>query len=394
MPPSSQRIEKARAKMGPFLNFFLHSTFAREGRQPGACLFVTGDPQEGPPEGFVPSLQQAAVPQNPNWFGYKMSEPASQAAVAASLLAQTGLAYAPEDIALTNGAFAGLATLLMALTDPGDEVVFNSPPWFFYEGMIAGNGLVPVRVRVRMDNFDLDLAAIEAALTPRTRAVLVNTPNNPTGRVYPPETLQALGDLLESASRRFGRPIYLISDEAYSRLLFDGRQHHSPAKYYANTCVIYTYGKTLLTPGQRMGYVALPPAMPDRAELRDAIFAAQIMVGYAFPNALLQYALPELEKQSIDLTRLERRRDRMIRALRGMGYELHQPEGTFYLLPRSPILDDWDFTERLAARQVFVLPGVVVEMPGYFRISLTASDDMVDRALPVFAEVLTSLTAG
>jgi len=393
MPASSRRIQDATTRLGPFLNFFLNSTFAREGRRPGACLFVTGDPQEGPPAGFVESLQRAAVPHNPNWFGYKNSEPAAQAIVAASLLAQTGLEYLPDDIAMTNGAFAGLATLFLTLTDPGDEVIFNSPPWFFYEGMIAGGGATPVRVRVRLDNFDLDLAAIEAALTPRTRAVLVNTPNNPTGRIYPEDTLRGLADLLTTASARFGHPIYLISDEAYNRILYDGRQHHSPAKYYANTCVVYTYGKTLLTPGQRMGYIALPPAMPDRAEVRAAIFAAQLLVGFAFPNALLQYALPELEQQSIDLSRLQRRRDRVVRALRGMGYEMHQPEATFYVLPRSPLPNDGDFTERLAARQVFVLPGLAVEMPGYFRISLTGSDDMVDRALPVFAEVLASLTA-
>lgn len=390
--PSSHRMTEATTRMGPFLNFFLHSTFAREGRRPGACLFVTGDPQEGPPEGFVASVQRAAEPQHGNWFGYKMSEPEAQAAIVATLRARTGLDYQPEDIALTNGAFAGLATLFLALTDPGDEVIFNSPPWFFYDSMIAGSGATPVRVRVRMDDYDLDLAAIDAALTPKTRAVLVNSPNNPTGRIYPPETLQGLADLLESASRRFGHPIYLISDEAYSRILFDGRQFHSPAKYYANTCVVYTYGKTLLTPGQRIGYIALPPAMPGRVELRNTLFGAQLLTGYAFPNAILQYALPELEQQSIDLTHLERRRDRVVRALRGMGYELHQPEATFYLLPRSPLPDDWDFTERLAARQVFVLPGVAVEMPGYFRISLTGSDDMVDRALPVFAETLASLT--
>lgn len=392
MSATSRRILGATAHMGPFLNFFNNSTFAREGRRPGACLFVTGDPQEGPAEGFVASLQKAAVPQHPNWFGYRLSEPAGQAVVAASLRAQTGLDYQPEDIALTNGAFAALATLYTALTDPGDEIIFNSPPWFFYEGMIAGSGAVPVRVRVRPDTFDLDLAAIEAALTPQTRAVLVNSPNNPTGRIYPPETLRALADLLTAASQRYGRPIYLISDEAYNRILYDGRKFYSPALYYPNTCVVYTYGKTLLSPGQRLGYIALPPAMPNRPELRNAIFAAQILVGFAFPNALLQYALPELEQQSIDLTRLERRRDRVIRALRGMGYELHQPEGTFYLLPRSPIPDDNDFTERLAARQVFVLPGTAVEMPGYFRISLTGNDDMVDRALPVFAEVLAALT--
>ncbi|MCC7359879.1 MAG: aminotransferase class I/II-fold pyridoxal phosphate-dependent enzyme [Anaerolineales bacterium] len=378
------------------MNFFLNSTFAREGNRPGACVFVAGDPWEGPPLGFVESLQRAAVPQNPNWFGYRNYVPEAQAAVAAGLRARTGLAYADEDVLLTNGAFAGLAALCLAVLDPGDEVIFNSPPWFFYESMLAGSGAVPVRVRVRADDYDLDLAALEAALTPRTRAVLVNSPNNPTGRIYPPATLQALADLLTRASARLGRVLYLISDEAYKHILFDGRKHYSPALYYPHTLVVYTYGKTLLTPGQRLGYLALPPDMPaaDRAELRQTIFGAQFLIGFAFPNALLQYVLPELEQQHVDLTRLERRRDRFIRALRGMGYSVHQPEGAFYLLPRSPIPNDWAFTEQLAARQVFVLPGQAVEMPGFFRISLTGSDDMVDRALPAFAETLAGLNAG
>ncbi len=392
MPVSSRRIVDAAARLAPVLNFFTNSRFAREGDRPGACLFVTGDPQEGPPNGFVESLQRAAVPQNPNWFGYRNNEPAAQRAAAAGLQAQTGLAYEPDDIALTNGAFAALATLMLALTDPGDEVIYNSPPWFFYEAMIASSGALPVRVRVNLETYDLDLAALEAALTRRTRAVLVNTPNNPTGRIYPADTLKALADLLTKASARYGHRIYLISDEAYSRILFDGRQHVSPALFYPNTCVVYTYGKTLLTPGQRIGYIALPPTMPDRAELRGSVFAAQHLSGYSFPNALLQYALPELEQQTIDLARLERRRDRVVRALRGMGYQLHQPEATFYVLVRSPVPDDVGYTERLAARQVFVLPGTAVEMPGYFRISLTGNDDMVDRALPVFAEVLAALT--
>jgi len=194
-----------------------------------------------------------------------------------------------------------------------------------------------------------------------------------------------LAQLLSDHSTRQGRPIFLLSDEAYSRILFDGRPFHSPTAYYPNTFLMYTYGKTLLTPGQRMGYIALPPTMPDREALRPALTASQLTTGYAFPNALLQYALPELEGLSIDLAHLQRKRDTLVHALREAGYDVHLPEGTFYLLPRSPLADDWAFVERLAEHNILCLPGIVAEAPGYFRISLTANDDMLERALPGFA---------
>jgi aspartate aminotransferase len=240
--------------------------------------------------------------------------------------------------------------------------------------------------------FDLDLNTIAAAITKRTRAILVNSPNNPTGKIYSPETLTALASVLAAASERNGRTIYLLSDEAYCRIVYDGREYHSPTEFYPNTFLLYTYGKTLLTPGQRLGYIALPPTMPNRELLRNAIFVSQLVSGYAFPNALLQHALPDLEKLSIDITHLQSKRDRMVAALREMGYELHVPEGTFYLLPRSPLADDLAFIELLAQRDVFCLPGRAVEMPGYFRVSLTANDEMIDRALPKFAAAMQQAT--
>src|SRR5262249_12384139 len=223
--------------------------------------------------------------------------------------------------------------------------IFVSPPWFFYEALISARGARPVRVKMDPATFDLDLAAIAAAITERTRAILVNSPNNPTGKIYPPETLAGLARVLTEASSRIGHTIYLLSDEAYSRIIYDGRQFHSPSTYYPNTFVLYTYGKTLLTPGQRLGYIALPPAVPERELLRPAVLTSQIVTGYAFPNALLQHALPDLERLSIDVAQLQRRRDRMVAALHEIGYNLHSPEATFYLLPRAPLADDEAFIE-------------------------------------------------
>ena len=181
---------------------------------------------------------------------------------------------------------------------------------------------------------------------------------------------------------------FLLSDEAYRRIRFDGRAYPSPAESYPYSLVLYTYAKTLLTPGQRLGYIALSPSMPDREPLRRAIFAAQLMTGWAFPNALLQHALADLDGMSIDVEHLARKRDRLVEALRSMGYEVHSPEGTFYLLPRSPIADDWAFVEGLADLGVMCLPGQVVELPGYFRLSLTASDEMIEKALPIFERAI------
>jgi aspartate aminotransferase len=296
--------------------------------------------------------------------------------------------FEADDVMMTTGAFSALAIALNAVVDPGDEVIFISPPWFFYETLIVAAGGKPVRVKLDPQSFDLDLAAIDRAITPRTRAMIINSPHNPTGKIYPPQTLAELGRILTRASKRNDRTLYLVSDEAYSRIVFDGKPFVSPACFYPNSFLIYTYGKVLLIPGERIGYIALPPDMPDRAPMRDGLITAQIEAGYAFPNATLQYALPELDKLSIDIGALQQRRDWLAGALRELGYSVHIPEGTFYLLPRAPWSDDWSFTDRLAGLNVLCLPGSVAEMPGYFRISLTASDAMIQHAIPGFAEAI------
>lgn len=384
-PATSQQIDHLGKLIHPVADFLQNSTWAEQLGDPEICDFVLGNPHEMPLPAFTGALKQHIEPETKDWFAYKQNEEPARAAVAHCLQQRRGVPFAPEDIFLTNGSFAALSVALAAVTDPGDEVIFISPPWFFYEALIAAAGATPVRVRCDPQTFDLDLAAIEAAITERTRAIIVNTPNNPTGKIYPAATLEALATLLEEAGQRNGRPIYLLADEAYCRIVYDGRDFPSPTAFYPRTFLIYTYGKTLLTPGQRLGYIAMPPAMPGRATLRQALYTAQLVTGFAFPNALLQHALPDLETLSIDVAHLQEKRDRLVTALGEIGYTLHVPEGTFYLLVRSPLEDDNAFIELLAAHDVFCLPGSVAECPGYFRISLTANDEMIERALPGFA---------
>lgn len=388
--PTSTHIQSILNASLPLFRFANGALYSENVVKPGVSDFAFGNPHDLPVAGFAEALQKWSVPQNKDWFAYKMSEPESQQVVAQALLAWRGIEFAPEDIFMTNGAFAAITVALGALLDAGDEVIFNSPPWFFYEQIILSRHGKPVRVRVNAETFDLDLDAIERAITKNTRAILVNSPNNPTGKIYPPETLQALAALLEKHSAANGREIYLLSDEAYSRIIYEGRAFASPTTFYPNSILLYTYGKTLLTPGQRIGFIALPPNMPPetRAALNPALFMSQLVTGYAFPNALLQHALSDLEKLSIDIPHLQAKRDWLVRELQRLGYQVHSPEGTFYLLPRSPLADDWAFAEKMVAHNVIIMPGEVVEMPGYFRLSLTANDGMIERALDGFAAAI------
>lgn len=386
--PISQRIERFEHATQLVLRFFYESAYARRVINANTADFAIGNPHDMPLPGFVDALQRWSVPQNKDWFAYKMNEEPARKAVVNILKEWRNVTFDTDDIFMTTGAFSALSVTLAAITDPGDEVIFISPPWFFYEALIVAVDATAVRVKVDPGTLGLDLAAIRAAITPRTRAIIINSPNNPTGLIYQAEELKALADLLTEASERNGRPIYMLSDEAYSRIVFDGRNYTSPTSFYPNSFLIYTWGKILLSPGQRIGYIALPPTMPNRDQMRQALFASQLMTGYAFPNALLQHALADLDKASLDIARLQRKRDRLVNGLREAGYEVHVPQGTFYLLPRSPLADDWAFAQLLAEFDIYCLPGQIVELPGYFRLSLTANEEMIERAIPGFARAI------
>ncbi len=307
--------------MRGFLAAVMDPEMGRHAADPAASNFIAGNPQELALPEYVRSLQRWAEPKDKDWFGYKMPHRPALAAAAEGLSEELGLSFGADDIVLTRGAHGGLAAALNVVVDPGDEVIFISPPWFFYEALILGARGKPVKVSVKPRGFDLDV-------------------------VYP------------------------------------------------RTLLIHTYSKSALAPGQRLGYVALAPGMPGRDQVLQAFLVAGFSTGNMLPDAIMQYALPEIDAMSIDLEHLQRKRDRMVDALREMGYEVHSPQATFYLLPRAPIENDLLFARTLAAQKVLVLPGVAVDMPGYFRISLTATDAMIDRALPIFAQVRSGVAAG
>jgi aspartate aminotransferase len=385
MQPTSEQLGRMYGAIRSFIDWSMSEGAVAT---PGGSDFLFGNPHDVAPDAYVGALVRAAQPTGPDHYAYTMSDPLATAAIAAGLRERFGVPFAAEDVSMTNGNFAGLSIVLRMVADPGDEVMYVSPPWFFYETLILAGEMTPVRVYADRATFHLDLDAIRAAITPRTRAIIVNSPHNPSGRIYGPDVLAELGRILEEASAANGRTIYLLSDEAYSRILFDDREFTTPTAHYAHAFLLYTYAKTLLSPGSRLGYVAMPPTMPEREGFREPLVLSTISTGWAFPVSLLQRAVPDLERLPAGIERLQSRRDRLCPALQEQGYDLVVPEGTFYVLVRSPLEDDEVFCKTLAAHDVFVLPGAMFEMPGWFRISLTANDDMVERSIPGFAAAI------
>ena len=385
----SKQTTDVIAALGNFASFGTDEALWEALARPESCDFMFGNPHEPASQAYVDALVRGAQPTGKDHYAYTQDLPQATAAIAAGLQERLGLAFGPGDIHMTNGNFSGLAITLRTIVDRGDEVIFVSPPWFFYETLIVAAGATPVRVFAdRERSFDLDLEAIEAAITPRTRAIIVNSPHNPSGRIYTPQQLTDLATLLGTASARNDRRIFLLSDEAYNRIVFEGHTFTTPVAYYPHSFLLYTYAKTLLAPGSRLGYIATPPGMPEAEELRLALQINQITYGWAFPVSLLQHAVPELEPMTVDIPALQRRRDLLVSTLREQGYDAVEPEGTFYIIVRSPLEDDQRFCELLRAHDIFVLPGAMFEMPGWFRISITANDDMVQRALPGFAKAI------
>jgi aspartate aminotransferase len=385
----SQRALAADKSFAAVADFYFNSRYGKRRGDGDIGDFTFGNPHEMPLGGLVAALTRAAKPEDENWYAYKSSEPEPQAFLAERLSGELGLSFEPGDFALTAGAFSAISLAFRVLLDAGDEAIYSEPAWFCYEPMLHLADAIPVKVSLKAESFDLDIEAIEAAVTPRTRLVIINSPHNPTGRIYSGELLKELAEMLERQSLRINRRIYLLSDEPYRRLRFDNAPFVSAAQLYPWTLIDYSYGKVLLAPGQRLGYLAISPLMPtvERHQMRAVMFPSQMALGWCFPNAIMQHAVRDLEDLSIDLGALHRRRNALVLELQGSGCQVTNPEGTFYLWGRWPE-DPERLWNDLADRNVFVMPGAILGAPDCFRISLTASDAMVRAALPVFHEVL------
>lgn len=348
-----------------------------------------GNPLLEPPEGFKAALRALIDDPAPGRHRYipNAGLPETRAFVAEELRAATGLAYTGEQIVMTVGAAGGLNIALKALLNPGDEVLVPAPYFPEYDFYVANHGGRLLTVATTAE-FQLDPAAFEQLLSPRTRAVLLNSPNNPTGVIYPAASLRALAAWLENASARIGRPIFLLSDEPYRHLAFDGTPVPWLPPLYAHTLVITSHSKDLGLAGERIGYVAVSPQAAEAPLLMDALVLANRILGFVNAPALFQRALPLLKGKRVDAGYYERLRDRMVPPLRAMGYQVVNPQGAFYVFPRTPIADDVAFVRACQQERLLIVPGSGFAGPGHFRASLAVAPPVIDRALPVFEKVL------
>jgi len=351
--------------------------------------FTLGNPNVPPPDEFIQILQKTVTEGTPGIHGY-MSNAGyedTREAVAEYLSKDQGIKISKEQIIMTCGAAGALNVTLKVILDPGDEVIVPSPFFMEYRFYIDNANGKMVLVPARPD-FGLDLDAIEKAITPKTKAVLLNSPNNPTGKVYDAESLQALADLLEEKNREFGHVIYLIGDEPYREIVFDDIQVPSLLGAYRHSICASSYSKTLSIPGERIGYLAINPDIADYKELMDGLMLYNRVLGFVNAPAIMQRVITRMQGIHVDVVQYKRKRDLLCDGLVSCGYDIKKPDATFYLFTKSPIEDDLEFVRELLRRRILVVPGRGFGGPGYIRIAFCVDDATITGAMEGFAETL------
>lgn len=352
--------------------------------------FTLGNPEIEPPAAVLVAARRILESDAPHLHAYmpNAGHPQVRAAVAKRISAATGLPYTANHVIMTVGAGGALNTVLKALLDPGDEVITVAPFFVEYVYYAENHGGRLVVVPPKAD-LTPDVAKIEAAITPRTRAVLVNSPNNPSGVIYPASTFVEL----EAVLTRVPRPIVLISDEPYKALVFDDVVPPEVPPLVTRSIVATSWSKSLAIPGERIGYLAFSPRMPEATELFEACTFTSRVLGFVNAPALWQWVVAEVGEQVIDVGPYREKRDLMYEGLTRIGYRCVKPQGAFYVFPRTPIDDDVAFVSMLADEGVLTVPGSGFGMPGHIRISLTVERDTVVRALPGFERAFRRATA-
>lgn len=323
--------------------------------------------------------------------GYSMAGgfDGTRRAVAEDLTHRFGMTIRPEELFFTCGAAAALISVIRALTvSPDSEFVAIAPYFPEYLPFVESNGGKLVSVPADLDTFQISLDILEAHLTSHTQAVLVNSPNNPTGVVYSRQTLEGLAELLRRKSTQFGHPIYLIADEPYRELVYDGVEVPFLPTIYPNTLVCYSYSKSLSLPGERIGYVCVPSCVEGQADVLHAVAGAARSSGHVCPPTLVQLALQRCADARPDLAAYDANRRLLYRELTQMGYECIPPQGAFYLFVRVPDGDDVAFSQRAKLEHdLLVVPSTAFHCPGFLRLSYCVSHDMILRSLPAFRAI-------
>ncbi|SHF03791.1 pyridoxal phosphate-dependent aminotransferase [Desulforamulus putei] len=354
--------------------------------------FTLGNPSVEPPQKFREELKRLALNPEPGMHRYMSNAgyPETRSAVAEVLAEQSQLPFEAKHVVMTVGAGGGLNVVLKALLNPGDEVIALSPYFVEYGFYVDNHGGI-LKVVPTNDAFLPDLTAISAAINAKTRAIIINSPNNPTGVVYPAEVLADLGQLVEEKSREMGRPIFVISDEPYAKIVYDGVQVPSVFKYITNAVMVTSHSKDLALPGERIGYVAVSPRINGVDTLIEGLVFCNRTLGFVNAPALMQRLVAGLQRESVDIAEYREKRDLLYNHLTSLGFEMVKPQGAFYLFPKSPLPDDIEFSRKALRHNILVVPGGGFGTPGYFRLAYCIDLDIIKRSLPAWSALAQEL---
>ena len=351
--------------------------------------FSLGNPNLEPPDEVRKAILGVISDERPGKHAYMPNAGLRETrqAVANSLSKDHGMKITWEQVIMTCGAGGGLNVALKTILDPEDEVLVLSPyfvEYVFYIDNHNGNGKL---VKTKED-FTLDLKAIEAAITSKTKAIIINSPNNPSGRIYDETSLRNLGKLFETIKQRNNQTIYLLADEPYSQIIYDEARVPSVFQVYANSMIITSYSKDLSLPGERIGYVAVNPKMENWRQIVDGLTFCNRILGFVNAPALMQRILPKLQGVRVNVQEYQKKRDSLCRGLASAGYSFINPEGAFYLFPQSPVPDDVLFVNTLLQENILAVPGTGFGTPAYFRLAYCVEDRVIEGAMEGFRRAI------
>lgn len=342
-----------------------------------------GNPVIDPPEEFFTKLKSIADSPITGMHRYMPNAGLveTREAVAGQLVDETQITFTADEIIMTCGAGGALNVVMKTLMDPGDEFVIFAP--FFVEyHFYADNHGGSCKVVPPDQNFLPDIDAFRDSITPVTRGVLINSPNNPTGVLYSSDVLENLCEIIRQKEKEYGTEIYLVSDEPYRRIIFDQLEYPHIFDHHQRSIVATSHSKDLALPGERIGYIAIHPECPDKEEIIDGMVFCNRTLGFVNAPALAQHLVASLQSVTVDVSLYERKRDFLYSELIEMGYSVVRPQGAFYMFPKAPIEDDVEFVDTLKEERVLAVPGTGFGLPGYFRLSYCLNDETIEGALP------------
>ena len=353
------------------------------------CDFSLGNPNMEPPEAFTTTLADILREETRGKHRYMPNGgyPEVRQRVAEYVSEEQQVELTGEHLILTCGAGGGLNVALKTIINPGDTILVSTPFFMEYASYVDNHGGVLQTVS-GLANFEPDLDALAARITGKTAALIINSPNNPSGHVYPEETVRDIGKLLKEKSDRIGRAIYLISDEPYRKIVYDGTIVPPVFPFYTNSIIVSSYSKDLSIPGERIGWLAVHPAADEARELMNGIILCNRILGYVNAPALMQRAIERLQGYSVNIALYQHKRDLLCSGLSKLGYDFITPQGTFYLFPRAPGGDDMRFVEALQEELVLTVPGSGFGSPGYFRIAYCVDDQVIERSMKGFKRAI------